>query len=50
MGIETLNILTEQIKKSLREDIIINGGEVIDPNFEELEKYLKLNPPETAKS
>lgn len=50
MAPETPKILTDEDKKALAENIVLNGGEIIDPDFAELEEFLKLNPPETAKS
>lgn len=41
-------ILTEEEKDSLRKYIEKNGGEIVDPDFEQLEKYLEMNPPNTV--
>lgn len=37
-------ILSGEVKKELARMVELNGGEVADENFEELERYLELNP------
>jgi hypothetical protein len=43
----TAEILDKETKEELAKNIRLNEGEVPDANFEELEKYLELNPPGT---
>ncbi len=42
----TERILSEEQREELKNSIEINGGEVIDPKFSELEDYLRRNPPD----
>jgi hypothetical protein len=36
--------LDEISKKLLKDDVVRNGGEVLDPKFSALESFLMLNP------
>ena len=38
------NVLTEEKKEELINDIVRNGGKVSDPDFKSLEEYLERNP------
>lgn len=40
--------VNEEGLEVLRKSVVNNGGKIIDPNFEDIKRYLELNPPVTG--